>query len=50
MDQQEPFLSSDVFNVNDIAEIEGKNHFTPQSKRVFITKFKTFLSHQFQIF
>lgn len=28
MEQGEPLLSSDVFNVNDIAEIEGKyNHF-----------------------
>lgn len=25
MDQDEPFINTDVFNVHDIAEIEGKN-------------------------
>lgn len=25
MDQEEPFINTDVFNVHDIAEIEGKN-------------------------
>lgn len=36
MDQQEPFLNADVFNINDIAEIEGKKHPVKLTVREFL--------------
>lgn len=36
MDQDEPFINTDVFNVHDIAEIEGKKRYNSYKKMLLL--------------